>query len=242
MKFILLDGNSFCYRAFYAIRELSSTMGEPTNAIYGFITMLEKVLKEVGPDGVAVTFDLKGPTFRHERYDQYKIQRSPMPEDLALQMPLIKEVIEAMNIPIYEKSGFEADDVIATLSCLLSEKGHEVFVVTGDKDMLQIVSKRVKLLNPQKENFIYDIAAVKNRFGVGPEKITDIMALMGDASDNIPGVPGIGEKTAVKLIAEYGSVEGVLKNLDEIKGDKLKENLKNHQKDAFLSRELATVK
>jgi len=242
MKFILLDGNSFCYRAFYAIRELRSSKGEPTNAIYGFITMLEKVVKEVDPDGVVVTFDMKGPTFRHERYDQYKIQRTPMPDDLVTQMPLIQEVVEAMNIPIFQKEGYEADDVIATLCRELKAKGHDVFVVTGDKDMLQLVDKRVKVLNPQKENFIYDESEVKKRFGVGPGKVVEIMALMGDASDNIPGVPGIGEKTAVKLIAEYGSLEGVLKNIAGIKGDKLKENLAAYKDQAHLSRELATIK
>src|SRR3989338_5548546 len=144
MKFLLVDGNSFCYRAFYAIRELRSSKGEPTNAIYGFITMLEKILKDVDPDGVAVAFDMKGPTFRHARYDQYKIQRAPMPEDLVLQMPLIKEVVQAMNIALYEKEGFEADDVIATLCRELEKKGHEVFIVTGDKDMLQLVNKKTK--------------------------------------------------------------------------------------------------
>ena len=142
MKFILLDGNSFCYRAFYAIRDLRNSKGEPTNAIYGFITMLEKVLKDVDPDGVAVAFDMKGPTFRHKQYDQYKIQRAPMPEDLVFQMPLIKDVVSAMNIPIFQKEGFEADDMLGTLARELSKKGHEVFLVTGDKDMLQLVTKR----------------------------------------------------------------------------------------------------
>lgn len=242
MKFILLDGNSFCYRAFYAIRELRNSKGQPTNAIYGFITMLEKIVKDTEPDGVAVTFDLKGPTFRHEKYEKYKIQRAPMPEELVSQMPLIKEVIEAMNIPVFAKEGYEADDVIATLCRELSKKGHEVLIVTGDKDMLQLVTKKVKVLNPQKDNVIYDEAHVKARFGVGPERVVDVMALMGDASDNIPGVPGIGEKTAVKLIGEYGSLEAVLKNVPKLKGDKLKENLVKFEDQAHLSRELATIK
>ncbi len=242
MKFILLDGNSFCYRAFYAIRDLRNSKGEPTNAIYGFITMLEKILKDVEPDGVAVTFDMKGPTFRHKQYDQYKIQRAPMPPELVTQMPLIKDVVRAMNVPIFEQEGFEADDMIGSLCRELSKKGHEVFIVTGDKDMLQLVTKKVKVLNPQKENIIYDEAHVKQRFGVGPEKVVDIMALMGDASDNIPGVEGIGEKTAVKLIGEFGSLEGVLKNVAKVKGDKLKENLVKFEKEARLSRELATIK
>ncbi len=241
MKVILLDGNSFCYRAFYAIRELRNSKGQATNAVYGFITMLEKLVKEVDPDGVAVTFDMKGPTFRHKRYDQYKIQRPPMPEDLVSQMPIIKEVVEAMNIPIFEKEGFEADDVIATIAKKLEAAGHETYIVTGDKDALQLVNKKIRVLNPQKENLIYDEASVKKRFGVGPKQVIEIMALMGDASDNIPGVPGIGEKTASKLIIEFGSMEGVLKNIPKIKGEKLKENLETYKEQARLSRELAEI-
>lgn len=241
MKVILLDGNSFCYRAFYAIRELRTSKGEPTNMVYGFITMLDKLLKEIDPDGIAVTFDVKGPTFRHEKYENYKIQRPPMPDDLALQMPVVKDVIRALNIPIFEQQGFEADDVLATLAKKLDKLGHETYVVTGDKDMLQIVNKKTRVLNPQKENFIYGEKEVEQRFGVGPDKVVEIMALMGDASDNIPGVPGIGDKTASKLIIEYGTVEQVYKNLAKIKGDKLKENLEKYREQAYLSRELATV-
>ncbi len=241
MKFILLDGNSFCYRAFYAVRDLRTAKGEPTNAVYGFITMLEKILKDIKPDGVAVMFDMRGPTFRHIKYENYKIQRPPMPEDLAAQIPVIKEVVEAMNIPIFQKEGYEADDVLATVAKKLEKEGHQTYLVTGDKDMLQLVNKKTKVLNPQKENLIYDEAAVKERFGVGPERVVEIMALMGDASDNIPGVPGIGDKTASKLIVEFGTLEGVLKNIAKIKGDKLKENLEKYKEQAFLSRELATI-
>ena len=241
MKFILIDGNSFCYRAFYAIRELRSSAGEPTNAIYGFITMLEKVLNDVKPDGVALAFDLKGPTFRHKRFENYKIQRSPMPEDLVRQMPLIKEVVAAMNIPLFEKEGYEADDIIATAAHNLEKGGHETFIVTGDKDMLQLVTQKVKVLNPQKENSIYGEAQVKERYGVEPGRVIELVGLMGDASDNIPGVPGIGEKTARKLIEELRTLEGVLKNIPKIKGDKLKENLEKYKEQARLSRELAIL-
>ncbi|OIO39242.1 MAG: DNA polymerase I [Candidatus Omnitrophica bacterium CG1_02_49_16] len=241
MKVILLDGNSFCYRAFYAIRELRNSKGQATNAVYGFIVMLEKLLKDVNPDGIAVTFDMKGPTFRHKRYDQYKIQRLPMPDDLVSQMPIIKEVVSAMNIPIFQKEGFEADDVIATLAKKLEAAGHEPIIVTADKDALQLVNKKISVLNPQKENQVYDEEAVKKRFGVGPKQVVEIMALMGDASDNIPGVPGIGEKTASKLIIEFGTLEGVLKNLSKIKGEKIKENLKTYEAEARLSKELAQV-
>lgn len=241
MKFILLDGNSFCYRAFYAIRDLRNSKGQPTNAVFGFVTMLEKLLKETDPDGVALTFDLKGPTFRHERYDQYKIQRQPMPEDLVSQMPIIKEVVRAMNIPVFEKEGYEADDVIATIAKKLEKAGHEVVIATGDKDALQLVTKKIKVLNPQKENFIYDEAQVKKRFGVGPDKVVEIMALMGDVSDNIPGVPGIGPVTASSLIQKYGSLEAVLENIPKIKGEKLQESLEKHKDQARLSRELAEI-
>ena len=241
MKFILIDGNSFCYRAFYAVRDLRTSKGEPTNAVFGFITMLEKVIKDVAPDGVAVTFDMRGPTFRHEKYEDYKIQRSPMPEDLVLQMPVIKEVIEAMNIPVYQMEGYEADDVLATIAKKLEKKGHDTFIVTGDKDMLQLVNKKTKVLNPQKENFIYDEAAVKERFGVGPDRVTDIMALMGDASDNIPGVDGIGEVTAKKLIGEYGSLTALYKSLAKVKPDGVRQKLEAGKAQADLSLELATI-
>ncbi len=241
MKFALLDGNSFCYRAFYAIRELRNSKGEPTNAVYGFITMLEKTVKDLNPDGLAVTFDLKGPTFRHKAYDDYKIQRKPMPDDLVLQMPVIKTVLRAMNIPIFEKEGFEADDVMATLAEKLKSKGHQVFVVTSDKDALQLVDSKVKVVNPQKDNFIYDEEKVKERFGVEPGRVVQVMALMGDTSDNIPGVPGVGEKTAIPLIQEYGDLEGVLKNISKIKGEKLKANLETYKDQARMSLMLATI-
>ncbi|MGH7198347.1 MAG: 5'-3' exonuclease, partial [Candidatus Omnitrophota bacterium] len=223
MKIVLVDGNSFCYRAFYAIRELRTSSGRPTNAVYGFITMLEKLLKDLDPDGVVLTFDVKGPTFRHAKYDQYKIQRPPMPDDLVSQMPVIKDVVRAMNIPIFEKEGFEADDIIATIATKSEKAGHQVYIVTSDKDALQLVNKKIKVVKPQKENFVYDEAAVKARFGVEPGRVVEIMALMGDASDNIPGVPGIGDKTASKLILKFGTLEGVLKNAAKVKGDKLRE-------------------
>jgi len=241
MKIILIDGNSFCYRAFYAIRDLRTSAGQPTNAVYGFVSILEKLLKDLEPDGLALMFDLKGPTFRHKRYDQYKIHRTPMPEDLVAQMPVIKELVKAYRIPIFEMEGYEADDVIATLAKRLEKESHDVFIATGDKDALQLVSDKVKVLNPQKENFVYNTEEVKKRFGVGPENVTDILALMGDASDNIPGVSGVGEKTATKLIAEYGSLQKVYENLDRISGDKLRDNLTRCKDDAFLSKELAEL-
>ncbi|MBI4432642.1 MAG: DNA polymerase I [Candidatus Omnitrophica bacterium] len=239
MKVILIDGNSFCYRAFYAIRELRTSAGRPTNAVYGFIMMLERLVKDIQPDGAGVMFDLKGPTFRHKRFEEYKIQRQPMPEDLVEQIPIIKEAVRAFNIPIFEMQGYEADDVIATLAKKLEAAGHEVFIVTGDKDMLQMVTKKVKVLNPQKDNFIYDATQVHKRFGVGPESVVDLMALMGDASDNIPGVLGIGDKTASKLISEFGSLDNIYKNLNKVKSDKLRASLTQQKDQAYLSRELA---
>ena len=151
-KLILIDGHALVHRAFHALPPTLSSNGVMTNAVYGFITMFEKLLKELDPDGVAVTFDLKGPTFRHEAYEDYKIQRLPMPEDLVSQMPIIKKVVRALNIPIYEKDGYEADDVMATLAKKLESLGHEIVIVTGDKDALQLVDKKIKVLNPQKEN------------------------------------------------------------------------------------------
>ncbi len=241
MKFLILDGNSFCYRAFYAIRELRNSKGFPTNAVYGFITMTEKLLKDLKPDAVALTFDMKGPTFRHKQYADYKVQRKPMPDELILQMPVIKEAVAAFNIPIYQLQGFEADDLMATLAKKLTAAGHDVFLSTADKDALQLVTKKVKVVNPLKDNVVYDEAAVQDRFGVEPGRVVEIMALMGDASDNIPGVAGVGEVTAMKLIAEFGTLEKLYKDLSKVKGDKLRANLESQKEQAFLSRELATI-
>ncbi len=241
MKILLVDGNSFCYRAFYAIRDLRTSKGQPTNAVFGFISILERLIKETNPQGIAMAFDMKGPTFRHKKFENYKIHRAPMPDDLVSQIPIIKDYVRAMNIPIFELQGYEADDVIATLAKKADKKGWNVFIVTGDKDALQLVNDRVKILNPQKENVIYDATTVMDRFGVTPALMPDIMGLMGDTSDNIPGVPGIGEKTAVKLIAQYGSLDGVLKNASKVPQDKLRENLVTFKDQAILSRELAVI-
>ncbi|MCX5687132.1 MAG: DNA polymerase I, partial [Candidatus Omnitrophica bacterium] len=200
-KLFLIDGNSYCYRAFYAIRELRNSKGKPTNAVYGFILMLKKLLEKEKPAYIAVAFDMKGPTFRHEQFEDYKAHRKPMPDDLVSQMGLIKETIAAYNISIFEKQGFEADDILATIAKKVSEQGIDVYIVTGDKDMLQIVDKNIMVYSTNKEDLIYDSEKVRERFsGLGPENITDFIALSGDATDNIPGVRGIGEKTAIELI------------------------------------------
>ena len=240
-RLFLIDGNSFCYRAFYAIRQLSNSKGQPTNAVYGFITMLNKLIADTKPDMLAVAFDMKGPTFRHKKYDEYKIHRKPMPDDLAGQMAYIKELVEAYNIPIYQMQGYEADDVLATIAKKAEAKDIETFIVTGDKDALQLVNSHIKVYSTHKEGLIYDADKVMETYGVGPDRMVDIMALMGDATDNIPGVLGIGEKTAVELISEFGSLDNLLKNVDKIKSESKKKAIKDNEKMAILSKELAIL-
>ncbi|MFH1995512.1 MAG: DNA polymerase I [Candidatus Omnitrophota bacterium] len=237
----LIDGNSFCYRAFYAVRSLSNSKGQPTNAVFGFVSMLNKIIKEYSPDMLAVAFDLKGPTFRHEKFEEYKIHRKPMPDDLVSQMPIIKKLVAAYNIPIYELQGYEADDVLATLAVCAKKKDINTYIVTGDKDALQLVSDEIKVISPHKDNFVYDRDKVKERFHVWPERVPDVMGLMGDASDNIPGVPGVGEKTAIDLIAEFGCIDNLYDHIDEVKGESKKKILKEHEPLARLSKELAQL-
>ena len=240
-RLFLIDGNSFCYRAFYAIRSLSNSKGQPTNAVYGFVTMLGKIIKENAPDMLAVAFDMKGPTFRHKRYDEYKIHRKPMPDELVGQMPYIKKVVSAYNIPIYQLEGYEADDILATIAKKAEDNDIETFIATGDKDALQLVNNHIKVYNTNKDGLIYDAGKVKERYGVTPEMMPDIMALMGDTSDNIPGVQGIGEKTAIELISEFGSLDSLLKNVDKVKGEAKKKMLRENKDIAVMSRELAVV-
>jgi len=241
-KLFLIDGNSYCYRAFYAIRELRNSKGKPTNAVYGFILMLKKLLEKEKPAYLAVAFDMKGPTFRHEQFGDYKVHRRPMPDDLISQMGLIKETIAAYNIPIFEKQGFEADDILATIAKKVSEQDIDVYIVTGDKDMLQIVDKNIMVYSTNKDGLVYDSEKVKERFsGLGPGNITDFIALAGDATDNIPGVRGIGEKTAVELIKEFGNLDNIYRNLDKIKSEPRRKMLSEQEDSARMSKELATV-
>jgi len=235
----LIDGSSYIYRAYYAIRHLSSPTGFPTNALYGFTQMLLKVLKERKPDHVAVVFDAGRQTFRNELYSDYKANRLAMPDDLVPQLAPIKEMVRAFRIPALEKPGFEADDIIATLARECEERGMAVVVVTGDKDLMQIVTGNVRLLDTMKEKES-GVPEVAERFGVSPEGVIDILGLAGDSSDNIPGVPGIGEKTAIKLIQEYGSLDELLSRAGEVKG-KTGERLREFADQARLSRQLATV-
>lgn len=241
-KLFLIDGNSYCYRAYYAIKELRNSKGRPTNAVYGFLLMLRKLLDSKKPDYIGVAFDLKGPTFRHRIFKEYKITRKPMPEDLVEQLPLIKELVAAYNIPIFEKEEFEADDVLATIAKNISKKGIDVYIVTGDKDALQLVDDNIKICNTHKEGLIYDRDAVKKRFsGLGPESIVDLMALAGDKTDNIPGARGIGEKTAIDLIKEFHDLDNLYKNLDMVKSPSKRRILEDEEENARMSKELVTV-
>ncbi|NJC88904.1 MAG: DNA polymerase I [Desulfuromonas sp.] len=238
-RLFLIDGSGYIYRAYFAIRHLSNSKGVATNAVYGFVNMLLKVVREQQPDHLAVIFDSKGPTFRHQLYPQYKANRAAMHDDLVPQVPVIKDVVRAFNMPAIELPGFEADDIIATLAKRFAAEGMEVTVVTGDKDLMQVVSERVRLLDTMKDQ-TSGLEEVAARFGGTPAQVIEVQALSGDSSDNVPGVPGIGEKTAVELIREFGSVENLLANLDRVKG-KRRENLEAFADQARLSWQLVKL-
>jgi len=240
-KLVLIDGNAFCYRAYYAIKGMASSKGFPTNAIYGFTTMLNKVMQEEQPTHIAVAFDRKEPTFRHKKFKEYKITRRPMPDDLVSQIPYIKAIVKAYNVATFELPGYEADDILATIAKKAEERSLPVLIVTGDKDMLQIVDSHIKVRDTHKEGVLYDEVKIEEKFSVKPSSIVDMMALMGDSTDNIPGVPGIGEKGAVELIKQFGSLENLLSNINEIRSKAKKELLKKHAKLAEMSKELATL-
>ncbi|GAM09818.1 DNA polymerase I [Geobacter sp. OR-1] len=235
----LIDGSSYLYRAYHAIRHLSGPGGFPTNAIFGFTQMLLKVLKDRQPSYVAVVFDISRKTFRTEIYPEYKANRAAMPDDLRQQVEPIKELVRAFRIPVLELDGYEADDIIGTICRDCGERGIDTVVVTGDKDLMQVVGDHATLLDTMKDK-VSGPAEVVERFGVGPDKVIDILGLAGDSSDNIPGVPGIGEKTAIKLVQEFGSMDALLARADEVKG-KTGENLRAFADQARLSRQLATI-
>ena len=238
---VLVDGSNYLYRAFYAIPMLTNSKGFPTNAIYGFTNMLLKLLRELEPDYIVISFDVKGPTTRHEEFTDYKATRKPMPDDLKPQIPFIKDIVRGFSIPVLEKQGVEADDIIGTLAQRVSKKDWRVVIVSGDKDLMQLVDKNITMIDTMKDK-IYDVAAVKERFGVAPDKVVEILGLMGDTSDNIPGVPGIGPKTAQRLIEEYGSVEAILQNAEKLKNVKLRESFRKYAEQARLSRQLALIR
>ncbi|MBU1045010.1 MAG: DNA polymerase I [Candidatus Omnitrophica bacterium] len=239
-KLYLVDGNSYIYRAYYAIGDLTTSTGIPTGAVFGFVTMLNRLKSDAHPDYLAVCFDLKGPTLRHGGEVDYKKDRKPMPEDLVSQMQVVKEVIGAYGIPIFQLSGYEADDIIATLAVKFKEDV-DVYIASSDKDMLQLVDNYVKIYNPQKENKIVGYEQVFEKFKVTPNQITDLLALAGDSSDSIPGVPGIGPKTAAELLSVFKDLEGILSNTHKITQKKRKQLLEEFADQARLSKKLATV-
>ncbi len=245
-KIVLIDGHSIINRAFYGVPDLTNSEGLHTNAIYGFLNIMFRILDEEKPDYLAVAFDLKAPTFRHQMYDAYKGTRKPMPEELREQVPVLKEVLQAMGIPLLMKEGFEADDLLGTAARVSEEKGINAVIVSGDRDLLQLATDKVLIRMPKTKRGTTEIenyyaADVKVAYQVNPPQIIELKALMGDASDNIPGVPGIGEKTATNLIVAYGSVENAYAHVEEIKPNRAKEALRNHYDMAKMSKKLATI-
>ena len=247
MKLMILDGNSIVNRAFFGIRQLNAPDGTPTNAIYGFLAILQRLLDEQKPDAVCVSFDLKAPTFRHKAYEGYKAQRKGMPEELAVQMPILKEVLDDMGIRRYELEGYEADDILGTAASICEKDGWECVIVTGDKDSLQLVSAGTTVCNVksrmgQTETILYTPEAFREEYGFSPKGMVDLKALMGDTSDNIPGVPGVGEKTALDLVRRFGSVDEIYANLDALDiRDSLRKKLAAGEESARMSYWLATI-
>src|SRR4030042_6716711 len=240
---VLFDGNAIVHRAYHAFGPTRyrqgtsltvSKTGEVVSAVYGFALMLIKVLNDLKPTHYAVAFDKKGPTCRHELFEKYKAQRPPMPDDLVSQLGRVKELVKTFNIPLFELDKYEADDVIGTLTRQASRQGIDTIIVTGDADIMQLVSPYVKVLYPRagkafSDTALFDEAAVREKFGVGPEHVADYKAMVGDPSDNIPRIPGIGTKTAVKLITQFGLVEEVYQHLEEVTPPKVKEILQHNE-------------
>src|SRR5437899_2374005 len=237
----LVDGTSNLFRAFYAIRGLSTRQGLPTNAVYGFTSMLRKLIRERSPGYLGVAFDLSEPTFRHKAYADYKAQRPETPEALVVQIPYAKRVCEVLNVPVLEMAGYEADDLIGTLAHRARQAGFGVVIVASDKDLLQLVGEGILVYNPVKDELL-DGAGVERVFGVRPDQVRDVLALCGDASDNIPGVEGIGEKGARDLVRRFGDLEAVLKAAPTIERKSYREGLLSQATIARLSRDLATVR
>ncbi len=241
---VLIDGHALAYRAYHALPpDLSTSQGELTNAVFGFTSMLLNVLSEEKPDYIAVAFDT-GKTFRHEEYKPYKAHRAKMPEDLAGQLVRIHQVVEAMGIPILEVEGYEADDVLGTLAAQAREKGIRVLIVTGDTDAFQLIDENTRVVTSRRrfsDMVVYDEAAIEARYGLKPEQLVDFKALVGDKTDNIPGVKGIGEKTAAELLRRYGTLEGIYAHLDEVKSPRFRQALEKGRRDAFLSKRLVTI-
>jgi DNA polymerase-1 len=236
----LIDGSSYIHRAYHAIQHLANSKGFPTNAVFGFTKMILKLCEEKTPIYIAIVFDAKGPTFRHALYKDYKATRPPMPDDLVAQLPHIKKIVKSLNIQTIEKEGFEGDDIIGTLARMGEEAEYDIVMVTGDKDFKQLITQHTSIWDTMKDRFI-DLKAFKKEYNLKPNQMIDLMGLSGDSSDNIPGVIGVGEKTAADLIREYGTLEEVFQNLHNIKRKKLKENLEKCKQDALLSKRLVTI-
>ncbi len=245
-KLVLIDGNALIHRAYHALPPLKTKKGQLVNAVYGFVSILFKMIKELKPDYLAATFDLAEPTFRNVEYKEYKAKRVKPPQELYDQIPLIKEIVRALGIPIYEKKGFEADDVIGTIVQKTKDKKIKNIIITGDLDTLQLVDKQTEIYTPPKgikDIIVYDQQAIKERYGLSPRQIVDFKALKGDPSDNIPGIAGIGQKTALDLIKKFGSLKKLYQDLGESDLDqKLKARLLEYREDAFFSQHLATIK
>ena len=249
-RLVLIDANSLIHRAYHALPLLTTKKAEPVNAVYGFLLVFLKAIREFQPDFIAACFDSPGPTFRHKRFKEYKAKRPPTPKDLVSQIPKVKEVLAAFGVPIFEKKGFEADDLIGTIS-EISPPDTEVIILSGDMDILQLINSRTRvflLKRGIKNTHLYDQNRVKEEYGISPSQIVDFKALRGDPSDNIPGVAGIGEKTAIDLLKRFGSLENLYKELEENSKkakeirQKTRELLLRHKKDAFLSKDLAKIK
>ena len=243
-KLFLLDGHSLAHRAFYALPTLTNQDGEYTNAVFGFARMLFRLIDNEQPDLLSVAFDKKGPTFRHEEYEDYKADRKKMPDELSPQIPLIKKMLESLKIPIFEKSGYEADDIIGTLAKMGENEDWDVVIVTGDRDALQLVTENIEVMYTRKgisDITQYTLEKVREKYELEPEQLIDLKGLMGDSSDNIPGVPGIGIKTATKLLKEFDNMENVLNNIEDVSGKKRKENLRKYKEQAKTSKMLGEI-
>ncbi|HUU79982.1 MAG TPA: DNA polymerase I [Acidobacteriota bacterium] len=236
----LVDGTSYIHRAYHAIRNLTNSKGFPTNVSFGFTRMVLKLLAEKGPNYLAIVFDSKGPTFRHRLYEDYKANRPPMPDDMAVQIPITKKIVKSLGLKMIEKQGFEADDIMGTLARVFESRGYRVVFVTGDKDFRQLITPNISMWDSMK-HVVTDHALLKEKYGIEPERFIDVMGLSGDTSDNVPGVPGVGEKTGLDLVKSFGSLENVLDHAKEVKKVKLSENLINFREQAILSKKLVTI-
>ncbi len=243
-RLLLLDGNGLIYRGYFALidQPLTTSKGELVTAVFGFTNIVLRAIQDVKPDHIAVAFDLGKPTFRHERYAEYKANRTRMPDDMREQIPKVREVVKALGIPVYEREGFEADDAIATLVGQAEAHDFEVTILTGDLDMLQLVSERTRLMVSLRggiaNTVAYDLAKIDDRWGLRPDQMLDYKALKGDPTDNIPGIPGVGEKTASRLIATWESLDNLYRHLDEVTPEKLRPLLADHSESVLESREL----